>query len=392
MSNIAIIGGGASGLIAAIFAAQNGHAVTILERMNRVGKKILATGNGRCNITNQNINKEAYHGTHKEDMMGAFSLFSLQDTIDFFENLGIIMTEEENGKMFPLSLQASSVLDNLRYECERLGVLEECSFDVTNIKRQKNGFLVSDSKGENHYFDRVILAAGGRASSALGSNGSGYTLAKMMGHTIVPSFAALCKIYVEEDFVRAIAGVKFMGEITVEGCDSSARDEILFTENGISGPAVFSVSRTISQKMHENKPVSVLLDMFPDIPKNELFRILYTRMEAMPYKTIAENLIGFLHKKLILTVLRSAEIDKNMLSSHMTKSQISSLCRILKEWKFEVSKVASFNDSQVCAGGVLTREVDPFTMQSKKCPGLYITGELLDIDGDCGGFNLQWAW
>lgn len=392
MSNIGIIGGGASGLMAAIFAAQKGHAVTILERLDRVGKKILATGNGRCNITNTDISLLHYHGAYVEDMFSAFSYFSPQDTISFFESIGVDMIAEENGKMYPRSLQAGSVLDNLRYECARLGVSEQCGFEVKSIRTQKDGFLLTSYQGESRHFDKIILSTGGKAASKLGSNGTGYDLAKSLGHHVSNTFAALCKIQVTENFLKGISGVKFNGTICVNSGQKSKIDEILFTDNGLSGPAVFSVSREISALIEQKKPVRVTLDLCPDLDTNMLFRLLMDRFDTMPYKTASESLIGFVNKKLIFSLLHTAGIDKKTLSSSISKAQINALCGAFKSWEFHIEKVAPFADAQVCCGGVDTSEICKETMESKKCPGVFLTGELLDIDGDCGGFNLQWAW
>ncbi len=391
MKQIGIVGGGAAGLIAAIFAARRGHAVTILERMDRVGKKILSTGNGRCNITNRDIALSHYHGEHIEDICSAFSLFSLEDTLNFFEEIGIDVVEKEQGKLYPRSLQATSVLDNLRYECARLGVVERCKFEVKTIQKQGKGFLVTSYQNETQYLDCVIITTGGKASSQLGSNGTGYDLAKSMGHHVGKLFPALTKIKAAETFLKSISGVKVDGTVTIEG-NVSQCDEILFTDNGLSGPAVFAISRQISERIHRKEPTKVWIDLFPDLSQNDLFMLLMRRFNQMPYKMAAENLIGFLPKKLIFPILKTADIDKRFLSSAIDKSQINALCRVLKSWEFHVEKVAPFAEAQVCCGGIDTREIDKNTMESRLCPGLFFAGEILDVDGDCGGFNLQWAW
>lgn len=389
---VAVIGGGAAGLISAIIAARRGKAVSILERMPRTGKKLLATGNGRCNVTNIEISPVHYHGGQKDRMMQAFEQFSHEDTIRFFQEIGIDLICESDGKMYPYSLQASSVLDNLRYEANRLEVAEICEFDVASIRKNGNRFLITSYDGKTVQSDKVILAAGGRAASHLGSNGSGYSLAQSLGHSVTKTFPSLVKLQLKEPFLKEIAGVKLNGTVTADQTCKSKADEILFTGNGVSGPAVFEISRFASEKIVQGKDVSIQLDLFPEIALAELIEKLCTRFRVLDYKTLEENWNGFLNKKLIRAFLRSQAYEPKMSSASLTQKDAEKLARGLKEWTFHAVSTAGFKEAQVCCGGIRLDEINPLTMESKKCRGLFVAGEIMDVDGDCGGYNLQWAW
>ena len=389
---IAVIGGGASGLISAIIAARRGKSVSILERMSRTGKKLLATGNGRCNLTNVEVNPSHYHGGQKDLMMKTFAVFSREDTIQFFQEIGIDLVSEADGKMYPYSLQASSVLDNLRYEANRIGVTEICDFDAASIRPKKGGFLITSYSGKTFHADKVILAAGGRAASHLGSNGSGYSLAQSLGHSITKTFPALVKLQLKESFLKEIAGVKLNGIVSAgQSCQSRA-DEILFTSNGISGPAVFDISRFVSEQTAQGKEVPVELDLYPDLSQEDLSNRLCLRFQTMGYKTLEENLNGFVNKKLIRAFLRSHGYNPGVFSQDLRQKDSKALACGLKSWGFHAIATAGFKEAQVCCGGIRTDEINPLTMESKICKGLFIAGEIMDIDGDCGGYNLQWAW
>ena len=389
---IAVIGGGAAGLISAIMAARRGKSIFILERMPRTGKKLLATGNGRCNLTNMDLSVSHYHGEQKEAMMSTFEQFSKEDTIQFFHEIGIDLIQEEDGKLYPYSLQASSVVDNLRYEASRLGVTEICEFDAASIRPSKGGFQITAYNGKTFQADKVILAAGGRAASHLGSNGSGYSLAQSLGHSITETFPALVKLKLKEPFLKEISGVKWNGTVTVCQAQTSKVDEILFTDQGISGPAVFEISRFVSEQTVLGREAEIKLDLYPKLEQDDLADRLCQRFYTMGYKTLEENLNGFFHKKLIRAFLKSQSFDPGRFAETVTGAEAKQLAKALKAWPFYAVATAGYREAQVCCGGVRTNEVDPLTMESLKCKNLFLAGEILDIDGDCGGYNLQWAW
>ena len=391
---IAVIGGGASGLTAAIAAAKNGAEVTIYEKMNRVGKKILATGNGRCNYTNMNLSKECYHSknlTLTEDVM---KFFDLEKTLIFFNELGILPLVDESGKVYPNSLQASSVLDVLRYEIKRLKVEEMTDFNVTALRKGKDKFSIIGN--DTITADRVVLATGGKASPQFGSDGKGYEIAKSLGHEIIEPFPALVQLKLKGKYFKRIAGIKFDGTVKAYAGDKLIREEkgeILFTDYGISGPPILQISRKVIEELNKKSKTYLTIDMFPNHSNLKLYDILQDRFRRIDYKTIEEAMIGLINKKLIPVVLYEAGFDElNKLCGKLNKKEIYKIIDILKGWKFEVAGHNSWQQAQSTAGGIKLSEVNPKTLESLKVKGLYFAGEILDVDGDCGGFNLQWAW
>lgn len=395
-NRVLVVGGGASGLVAAIIAGRNGAKVMILEQLQRVGKKILATGNGRCNLTNMNILPGRYHGEDVDFMTDAYSIFDVNKTIELFEELGISCREEEDGKVYPFSGQASSVLDVLRYELDRLGIEERCEAEVKQIIPGKNGFSVILRDGTKLIGDKVIIAAGGRANSNLGSTGSGYRLVTDLGHKLVDTFPALVQLQLNFGYLKALSGVKFIGNAAVI-CDGKAirteEGEILFTDYGISGPPILQLSRCAGERLNKGIKCFLTVDMFPEYSINELTDIITSKVRAYYNKPLDFCFVGLLNKKLIPTVLKSCGImDIHRASGEVIDEEINRIAELLKNWKFEISGTQPWRDAQVTAGGISVKDIDPKTMESRLVKGLYMCGEILDIDGDCGGFNLQWSW
>lgn len=393
---VIVIGGGASGLMAAIIAARNGADVKILEQMNRVGKKILATGNGRCNLTNENIVIERYHGKNPQFAIEALEGFDVLKTVDFFEKLGISCKAEDGGKVYPASDQASSVLDVLRYELSRLGVPEICDSGVKSIHKDKKGFAIILRDGEQLRCDRVILAAGGKASPSLGSNGSGYNLVIPFGHRLIEPIPALVQLKLDKPFLKGIKGVRLIVKAKIGVNETLLRDEygeVLFTDYGISGPAVFQLSRRAGEEIQKLNTPWILIDIFPQKTFEDVIDMLNTRFNNQPEKPLDFSFIGLLNKRLINVVLREAKIeDIHKPCGKTTIEERKNIAEILKQWKMDITGTQSWSEAQVTAGGIDVSDVNPKTMESKLIPGLYFSGEILDIDGDCGGFNLQWAW
>lgn len=391
---IIVIGAGSSGMISAIVAKENGADVLLLEKNTRVGKKLLATGNGRCNYTNQNIDIKNYHGDNPKFAYGALKKFNAQQTMDFFERLGITPAIEDGGKVFPLSFQSSSMLDVLRYEIENLNIDLITEAEVVDIKKDDDFKVILK---DNRIFkgDRVILATGGMAMPKSGSNGSGYKLAKSLGHSMTDIFPGLVQLKLEGNIFKGIKGVKFKGiarlykkgKLLIEDYG-----DILFTDYGISGPPILQISRTALYNINKNKEVELEISIIHTKSFEELKIYLENRFSFMPKKSIEEALIGMINKRLILPILKEVNIDKKKNVANLSKDELVRLTNILISWKFKIAGSLSFSDAQVTAGGINTREIDNRTMESKLVKGLYIVGELLDIDGDCGGFNLQWAW
>lgn len=393
-NKILIVGGGAAGMMAAIVASRNGGDVILLERNDRVGKKLLATGNGRCNYTNLNINIENYHGLNPHFANDALSQFNGDSTMEFFEGLGITPASEDNGKVFPLSFQSSSMLDVLRMEMNHLGVEIITNAYVVDIKK-KGRFHLNLKDGRTFEGDKVILANGGMAMPVSGSDGNGYNLAKKFGHKIVNTFPALVQLKLDGNIFKQVNGVKFVGLASLFYKDKlliQDTGDILFTEYGVSGPPILQISRKAIEYLNNSAKIDLEISIIHTKSFEELFSYLIKRFEIMPWKTVEEGLIGLINKRLIIPILKELKIDKNKYVSKLSKKEIESLSNILISWKFEVIGHQSWKNAQTTAGGVNTDDIYSSTMESRLVKGLYIVGELLDIDGDCGGYNLQWAW
>lgn len=394
MPKVLIIGGGAAGMMAAIASKRNGADVTVLERNNRVGKKILATGNGRCNYTNVNLNIDNFHGENPKFAYSSLSKFSVEDTMNFFERLGITPAIEDNGKVFPLSFQSSSILDVLRFELEDLGIEVLTDSFVSDI-RKEDRFILTLNNGKKIYGDKVILATGGNAAPNTGSDGYGYKLANSLGHTIVDVFPGLVQLKLEGDIFKQVDGVKVLGKASLykEG-ELIKKDigDILFTNYGISGPPILQISRTALEYLNSGCKVELGVSIIHTKTQEELYDYLKYRFSFMPKKTIEIGLIGLINKRFILPILKEINIDKDKQIAYLSNEEIRQMTEILTDWRFNIIGSKSFKDAQVTAGGINTNEINPATMESKLVEGLFFAGEIVDIDGDCGGFNLQWAW
>lgn len=394
MNRVLIIGGGAAGMMAAISARNHGAEVTLLERNNRVGKKILATGNGRCNYTNVNLSIKNYHGNNPKFAHSFIAKFGVEKTMDFFEKLGITPAIEEEGKVFPLSFQSSSILDVLRFELEDLNVEVITDAYVVDIKKTK-GFTITTKDGRKIYGNRIILAAGGNAAPSTGSDGNGFLLAQKMGHQVTETFPGLVQLKLEGDFFKQVDGVKFPGIAGLYEKDQlikEDRGDILFTSYGISGPPILQLSRTALEYLNKGKRVGLRISIIHTKSQEELYEYLQYRFAFMPRKTIETGLIGLINKRLIIPILKEIGIDKNKQIAHISNEEIRKISSILTDLRFNIIGSKSWKDAQITAGGISTDEIDNSTMESKLIEGLYFAGEIVDIDGDCGGFNLQWAW
>ena len=395
-SSVLIIGGGAAGITAAIAAARAGAKVTILERNERIGRKILSTGNGRCNLTNTDLHLKHYHGQNPKFAYSALNEFNYEKTLKFFDNLGIFPKTEAGGKVFPLSEQASSVLDVLRYEMEQIGVTVICNADVSEIKKTAHDFSVICKDERKFQATRLILTTGGKASPNLGSNGSGYILAQSLGHSIIEPFPALVRLHLAENFLKQIQGFKFEGtaEIIVDNkLRAKAAGEILFTANGISGPPILQLSRKAGEFLQKQQKVCLKITIINHLSPEQLEQTLLQRWQTQPSQTLAFSFTGFIHKRIVPVLLKAAGItDINKKVTNVSAAERHQIANILHDWSFEVTGTDSWSAAQVTAGGVNVKEINPETLESKKVTGLYLAGEILDIDGDCGGYNLQWAW
>jgi hypothetical protein len=388
-------------MAAAIAARRAGAEVTILERNPRIGKNLLATGNGRCNFTNLYADVSHYHGARPNFVYSALSRFGVAETIAFFQKLGIDHKVEDCGKVFPMSDQASSVLDVLRYELDDLGVTIRCGALVREIRHRDGAWRLQLGDGSTVNGDRVILAAGGQAMPASGSDGSGFELARQLGHTVIDPFPALVQLKLEGGFFKQVEGLKLTGtaEILREqekgGFSVVTRDrgEILFTSYGVSGPPILQISRKAGEMLQAGERPWVRLRVFDSMTPEDLDRLLGARFQNMPRKTLEISLVGLISKRLIPVLLREAGVaDPRCRVANLAAGEREKIAGILTDWKLPVRGTMSWQNAQVTAGGVATAGIDPRTMESRLAPGLYLCGEVLDIDGACGGFNLQWAW
>ncbi len=400
MKQVIVIGGGASGLMAAVTAASNGAKVTLLEGMEKPGKKILVTGNGRCNLTNTDeTRKDRYRGSNPDFIESVIGQFPVRKTMEYFEQLGLLL-QIRNGYVYPYVNQASAVQELLLLEAARLHVKVKCNEKVKTLEPTENGWKVQ-TETWCYSCHRVILAAGSCAAPGTGSDGSGYVLAKNLGHRIIAPMEALVPLKVSENWVRKLSGIRMPAGITLKILpDGKQRDcpllgcfhedgELQWTEYGISGIVVFQLSRYAVRALAEKKAVLAELDLMPEYEEEQLFRHMKNRMR---YERTEEWLTGLLPKKMIPVILELCGLKSSKKISELTESEIRSVVHKCKQLTLHVTGCKSFEAAQVCSGGVDTDQADPLTLESKRTPGLYFAGEVLDVDGICGGYNLQWAW
>lgn len=391
-TEIAVIGGGASGMIAAITARKSGKEVVVLERKDRILKKVLITGNGRCNITNVNANISNYFGKNISSVENILNSFNPQDTMDFFNGLGIMCNEENRGKVYPLSGQASSVVDALRFEAERLGVRIETEFYVRKIEKEGFKFKIYSEERKKIEAERVIIAAGGQSYPELGSNGSGFELAKELGHSVTKLSPSIVQLKSEKHQVKGLQGIKTDVAVTAYGDNKKIctyDGELLFTDYGISGNVVFNISFV----MPLYKNVEFEIDFMEKFDYNELYEILKERKKMMSHLTMENYFNGMINKKLGQFLSKVSGIEKlSKPVKDLNDSEIRKLCTVLKKYRIKILDTTGFKNAQVTAGGVSLDEVNSETLESKIVKGLYFSGEVLDVYGECGGFNLQWAW
>lgn len=388
--NILIIGGGASGMLAACVAAQNNANVTILERNDRIGKKILVTGNGRCNYTNTMANVTDYN--NQDFVSYGLSVFNPSRTMDYFKTLGIEPKVENEGKAYPLSEQAASIVDVFIYELDRLNVEIITDAKVVSIIRTNRSFTTYLEDGRSFDADKVILATGGKAMPKSGSDGSGYQLAEELGHKVTTVFPALVKLKLESPYLKHLQGIKMPTKVELiykNQVVGQEEGDILFGNYGISGPTILQLSRKAMDIYTRGEKAYIKLQLVSALSKNQVVN----RFNNSKDKSVDFSLVGLINKRYISAILKEAKIEKqNTLVRDLSMKQLNRLIDLLFDWRFLVKGSKSFNDAQVTAGGVSIEEIDHQTMESKKVKGLYFTGELMDIDGRCGGYNLQWAW
>lgn len=394
--DIIIVGAGASGITAAITAKDMGCNIALLEGSDRIGKKILTTGNGRCNITNENIIPLRYHSNNPNFFVDVLNKFTYKDTVNFFSSLGLPLITLDEGKMYPMSLQASSVLDMLRLALSEKDIPLHLNTKVKDIVSEKNHFKIYTNNDEIFQCKKLIIATGGKSAANTGSDGSGFNIAKSLGHSIITPLPALVQLKLQYKHLKALSGVKFNGfaEILINGKPMRKEfGEILFTDYGISGPPILQISRIASYNLERKKAVTLKVDLMPNFSKEPLIEFLENHWGTFSYRSVQESFIGIINKKIIPILLKEAGItDIHKPCWDLDWKEKNNIFALLKEWTFTISDTNGLKNAQVTAGGVDTTEVNHSTLESNLISNLYFCGEVLDVDGDCGGFNLQWAW
>lgn len=393
MSDIAVIGGGAAGMAAALAAGESlDNHVLLLERQNRVGRKLSATGNGRCNLSNQNAGPAHYHGGDPDFVVPALERFGVEETMAWFAGLGLAVRQEDSGRIYPLSDAAASVVDVLRLALDARGVETVCGFTVRDARRQDGRFFLESTLGEGVVCDRLIVAYGGAAGGRLGGSHAGYELLRLFGHSTTALRPSLVQLRTDNTWTRAMKGVRVQAALTLMlrgHVLAQAAGEVQFAEYGVTGPAVFDLSRAASVF---GDGCELVLRLLPELTEEDIVGYMRRKRDNFPnYK--AENLFaGLMHNGVGRVVLRRAEIPLEARLWALSDTALDQIAAVLTAFSLPVLGPLGFDEAQVTAGGTETASFDPQTMESRIVPGLYACGEVLDVDGDCGGYNLQWAW
>ena len=385
---IGIIGGGASGMAAALEAARNPNAqVVLFERQARLGKKLLATGNGRCNLTNEHACGGGYHGQDASFADFAITQMPPQETVAWFGEMGLLTVAEPSGRVYPYSDQANSVVDVLRFALEQPNIRLCLGEEVTKVNQEPTGFSVATST-ETVYCDKLIIACGGLAGTKLGGSMAGYKLLARFGHKATKLRPALVQLKTGWPGIAALKGVRANCHVQIlrdGNLHNESTGEIQFTDYGISGPVIFETSRDACYGPGE---WTAKLDFLPQMEQPQLLQMLAARGNSL---STEELLTGILHNRLGRVLTKAAGIGQGTVGQ-LSDEDLMAVCQCVKAFEITLTEPLGMDHAQVTAGGVLTDGFDPETMESRLVPGLYACGEVLDIDGDCGGYNLQWAW
>jgi hypothetical protein len=393
MFNVIVIGAGASGMVTAIVAARRGKKVLLLEKNNKVGKKLLATGNGKCNILNQRPTLERFYSQHPSFIASAFQDYGYQEVKQFFRTIGLELIEAKEGKVFPMSLQALSVVELLEAECEQLGVKILCECLVEKLEYKKSKYWVHHSKGRAESM-ALVVATGHLSAPQLGGVLDGITFAKSFGHKIIKDFPTLVQLTSSRKDLKQISGVKIESRVTLKRkrFTSIHKDgDVLFTSYGISGLAILDISRAVMEELIHTPKVMLSIDLMPKMSEAQLLSLMKKSLRKTSKKTLALWLQGFINKKLISLILKPLRLE-NLVESNIKIEHLERIVKTIKAFEFVVNGSRGYQGAEVATGGVDVKEINPKTMQSKKQKGLYFTGEVLDVDGDRGGFNLYFAW
>ena len=412
-------------MTAAIAAARTGAKVAVAERMVRVGKKLLASGNGRCNLSNVNIDENFYHGA---DVKSAFSILKKNGdnfAVDFFRSLGVLVRLEDQSRYYPATFSSNTVLDALRSEAARLGVAEMCSYEAVSVIKTSRVFTTCFKDKPDYISDRIIIAAGGMSSPHLGSNGSGYKLFTDMGHSLITPAPMLTQIHLDAGGIRGLKGIRVHAGLSLisKKCEKTIfkdKGELLFTDHGLSGIPAFNlscrlapqISAALQSGVYKTAPVmrcdgyTVSIDLFPEYTHKEMYEFLIFQVKNKPDIPVRDILCGIMNNRVAahITTRFFDEIEKETQNSGKTAKKIppgdlrlsdkniAYLTSVLKDLRHRIIGTSGFENAQVTYGGLSIDDFYPDTLESKIVKGLYAAGEILDIAGDCGGYNLHWAW
>lgn len=389
---LAVIGGGAAGMAAAIEAAHQGVQVRLYESQARLGRKLLATGNGRCNFSHQGFTDNNYHGEHPHFVHDAFQRFDEDDTLAFFEHLGLAVTTDDRHRYYPASLQASAVLDVLRMALDEAGVQVHTDTRITTVQPLEKGGFRLLWKGGSANADAVIVATGGEAAPKLGGCRDGYKMLMQLGHSLVETAPGIVQLVGDVSALKAANGLKREVRLTIRGNGKRLvqdEGELLITNYGLSGPPVLQCAGHAVRALARGDKVQAEINFFPDQDLGTLTEAFLARHEAFPQRRAAAFFVGLLPRLLAQCALKACGIKAE---AALDKHKLTALAQLLHAWRLSISGPRSFAEAQVTLGGIDTADFDSQSMQSWMVPGLYACGEVLDIDGDCGGYNLQWAW
>ncbi|WP_457593643.1 NAD(P)/FAD-dependent oxidoreductase [Hydrogenimonas sp.] len=394
---IAIIGGGAAGLTAALQASKKLHEhihIDIYEQNSDVGKKILASGNGRCNISNTALGAENFHGRDPHFVTPALKRFGFREFERFAQRLGLLLEVKPDGRVYPLSNEARSVQEALRRGVILRGVQIFTKKRVVGIERLGGGFLVRTQEDAGRY-DRVLLATGSPAAPQLGGSIDGIRLAESLGHRTVEPYPTLVGLHLAGRLHERIGGVKIPARLTLYVDGRSAKrteGDLLFTKYGISGFAVLDISTEASAYLSQRKGVVVGIHMLPDYDRQGVLSLLQKLSKASENLTVKELMQGVLPLKIVTELLKFAKVDPSVSAQSLDNKSLRRLAATMTDWRFSVVRTHGFKHAETAGGGVLTEDVEPKTLESRIVPGLFFAGEVLDIVGQRGGYNLHWAW
>jgi len=393
--NIAIIGAGASGLMSAILLAQQNLSVTLFEQNTRVGKKILASGNGHCNITNQNITYEDFFGTDTTFVEATLNNLSFKKLEKFAATIGILFQSKDDGRTYPLSNEAKSVVLAFETMALNLGVNIICDTKITSVNYLNNIFTLEDESNQYKNFDTLIMASGSNAAPQLGGSDTGYKICETFGHSIIETFPSLVQLHLQNSLHAKMSGVRHDAQVTLyidKKKELSITGDVLFTAYGISGLAILDISHQASLALLYKQNVEIEVNFFNTLPFQQFCSLITKLLSNLPQHTINTALAGIIPLKMIEPLLDEIKIDKNSLSKNINTKQIKNIASQMQRWRFSVSDTHGFKHAEVSGGGVTTYEVNPQTMESLLVKNLYITGELLDIVGKRGGYNFHFAF